>query len=135
MTATTEVRRRLARLMDLRRAELDHLEWKEVAARGGTSVATLRRIRNSDAEITADNEVAIEDGLDWQRGSVAAILAGHDPVPLSTPIPLTPLQREALTELDRLMAQGVPEDEAIDRVVQNTRDAAERSRQNRRHAG
>ncbi len=92
MAPSSKIRQRLARLMDLRRAEL-HLRWDDVAETGRTSVATLRRIRNTDVEITADNEVAIEDGLDWARGSVARILAGDDPIPHPAHEPVDPVER------------------------------------------
>lgn len=72
--------RRLAELMDYRRAELG-LTWDEVAATGGMSVATLRRVRRGHT-ITSDNMVAIERGLQWGLDSVRRVLAGGDSIPI-----------------------------------------------------
>jgi hypothetical protein len=72
--------RRLAEYMDRRRAELG-MNWDDVAAAGGTSVATLRRVRRG-ATLTNDNIVAIERGLRWGSDSVRRILAGGEPTPL-----------------------------------------------------
>jgi len=135
-----EPRRRLAQLMDDRRIELD-LAWEEVARRAGVAGLTLRRIRSGESALSRRTAAKIERALEWLPGSVEAILAGNGPTPIPEPAPpkpLTALQREALTELDQLMAAGVPDDDAIDQVVQHAREALERSRrtdQTRRDAG
>jgi hypothetical protein len=78
--------------MDRRRAELG-LTWDEVAAAGGTSVATLRRVRRG-ATITSDNIVAIERGLQWRSDSVRRVLADGEPTPLGQPhLPMDPTSR------------------------------------------
>jgi transcriptional regulator with XRE-family HTH domain len=68
--------RNLAERMDDRRAELG-MTWDEVAAAGGISVATLRRVRRG-APVTADNVVKIERGLKWPAGSVRSALAAAE---------------------------------------------------------
>jgi hypothetical protein len=82
MTARSDGRQRLTQHMEGRQAEL-RLTWADVAQRGDISVALLRRIRNGGARLTAKSKVAIEVGLDWPRGTVDAILAGHEPAALS----------------------------------------------------
>lgn len=75
------------------------------------------------------NHSGIDEAMEWEPGGIEVIMAGGDPTPIpDIPIPLTPLQREALTELDALIADRVPYDEAVDRVVEQARAALERSR-------
>ena len=85
-----EARERLASLMDDRRLELG-LRWRDVAEAGGISYEALRDVRNGTGGIRRLTEHAIETGLQWERGSVARILAGGelDPQPQRRPAPLT----------------------------------------------
>ena len=80
MTTQPSARARLAALMDERRLEL-RLTWQDVADRGGISLRALANARTGDAEIRPLTQAGIEGGLQWERGSVARILAGGDPVP------------------------------------------------------
>lgn len=81
MPITPGARRRLAALMDERRAEL-RLRWRDVAELGGLSYEVIRAVRNGTGDIRLLTQRGIEDGLKWQQGSVRAILNGDDPVPV-----------------------------------------------------
>jgi hypothetical protein len=81
MAITSAARRRLAALMDERRAEL-RLRWRDVADLGGLSYEVIRAVRNGTGEIRLLTQRGIEDGLKWQQGSIQAILSGGDPVPV-----------------------------------------------------
>jgi len=86
-----EARKRLAGLMEQRRVSL-RLTWREVAEAGGISYEALRNARNGTAAIAALTQAAIEDGLRWERGSIAHVLGGGDPVPAGergSPEPVT----------------------------------------------
>lgn len=62
-----------------RRKELD-LTQAQVAARGGVSEKFVRRIENSEVGgLRASNILALEKALQWESGSVNAILAGDSP--------------------------------------------------------
>lgn len=74
-------RARLADLMDARRRDL-RLTWDEVATRAGINRETLRQIRNGNGDIRPLSKTGIEDALEWERGSVDAILAGSEPTPI-----------------------------------------------------
>ncbi len=89
MTAQDPGRQRLATAMNRRRAALG-IRWQEVAQRGGISIPTLRRARNSDDPLTIDTIIAIERGLNWEEGHVEAILGGAPEPPASAPIPPAP---------------------------------------------
>ena len=78
---TPEARERLAELMEQRMADL-RLTWREVAETGDISYEALRAARNGSGDIRRNTQAGIEAGLRWERGSVARILAGGDPVPL-----------------------------------------------------
>ena len=86
-----EARKRLADLMEQRRVSL-RLTWREVAEAAGISYEALRNARNGTAAIAALTQAGIEDGLRWERGSIAHVLDGGDPVPageLASPEPVT----------------------------------------------
>lgn len=72
---------RLDSAMNARRLDL-RMNWREVSTAAGISYEALRGIRRGDyrpSELTAR---ALDDALRWERGSVEAILAGGDPMPI-----------------------------------------------------
>lgn len=73
--------------MDKRRVDL-RLHWADVAERADVTTETLRQVRRGSQDIRALTRAAIEEGLQWERGSIDAILAGGDPTPLSEPEPV-----------------------------------------------
>lgn len=73
-------RARLRRHIEARVEELD-LTWSALSARAGIPYETIRRVRIGTRPISRAVRVALEDGLQWGRGSIRAILAGGDPTP------------------------------------------------------
>lgn len=64
-----------------RRRELG-LTQPDVQERGGPGVATLRAIENNQSQrLSPRMRRALEDALQWESGSVDAILAGGAPTP------------------------------------------------------
>lgn len=83
MTDDAESLKRLADRVEQRIAELA-LEYAEVARLAGFSIEALRKIRNG-LGARPNTYRKLERGLSWQQGSVAAILAGSEPIPLEAP--------------------------------------------------
>lgn len=110
---------RLARLMNARRVRLQR-RWNTVAELAGMDPSNLRRIRRGEIEVTDFAAAQIERGLDWEPGSVAAILAGGLPTEKAAPsrrldwdLPRDETEREMLGLINR----GLSEDtvwEAVD---------------------
>lgn len=71
--------------MDGRRKELG-LRWADVAERGGITTQTLRGIRAGTRQPRGLTRAAIERALDWEPGSVDAILAGDKPTSVTQPV-------------------------------------------------
>ena len=90
MPITPGARRKLADLMDDRRAEL-RLRWRDVADLGGVSYEVIRAVRNGTGEIRTLTQRGIETGLRWSPGSVRAILGDGDPRPAGEPDTLPPM--------------------------------------------
>lgn len=73
---------RLAEAVGRRRAELG-LTYASVAAAGGPSPATMRRIEHPTASTAmprARSLGRLDAALRWERGSAAGVLAGREPV-------------------------------------------------------
>jgi transcriptional regulator with XRE-family HTH domain len=122
--------RRLGDYVVRRRNELEIHSQAAFEEATGISYRTLSRLETGHS-VSRNTLRTVERVLQWEIYSADDILDGGAPTPAGTrqPLkPLTPLQREALAELDVLMAKGVPDDEAIDTVVENARRALERSR-------
>lgn len=67
----------LARLMDHRRLELG-MKWDEVATAAGIKPPTLRAIRNGTNSPSPLTRRGLERALNWEPGSIEAILDGGD---------------------------------------------------------
>ena len=82
--ATTDDWRRLARFARDRRGDL-RLTQGEVSASGGPSISTLRLIEGALQPSGFRPAIlrALERALQWERGSVRAVLDGGDPTPLT----------------------------------------------------
>ena len=78
----TTPRQHLTKHMEARQQDLGDT-WDTIAARGLTNAETLRQVRRGDRPIRRTTQRAVEAGLLWAEGSVAAILAGGDPAPLT----------------------------------------------------
>lgn len=102
-------RRELADEMNRQRANL-RLTWDQVAQRADISVATLRRLRNSDDPVTLDTMIGIDRALEWESGHVEARLDGRTP----------PSRREHAPpddELDELIAAARRERDRAERAL------------------
>ncbi len=70
---------RLGREVVSRRRELG-LTQAEVAQRGGFSVTTLHGVENNrDGRLSKRLRQALEKAIEWEPGSVDAVLSGQDP--------------------------------------------------------
>lgn len=67
--------------MEDRRVAL-RMQWREVAESAGLSIAGLGAIRRGERRPTAVTRARLEDALQWAPGSVDAVLAGGEPIPL-----------------------------------------------------
>jgi hypothetical protein len=73
----TPERERLKAAVDARTVEL-RLRLREVASRAHMSEPNLYRIRTGET-ITRAAKIALEEALEWEPGSIDAILAGGEP--------------------------------------------------------
>lgn len=115
MTAAPEPHVRLAQYIERRIAELA-LEYAEVCRRAEISDETLIKIRKG-IKARSSTYRKLERALQWEQGSIAAILAGSEPTALEmrdTPSPpegepdLPPLEQE-LELAQRLLAATIRE--------------------------
>ena len=73
--AQPDARARLADLMDQRRLDL-RKQWKDVARGADISTAALGAIRRGEYKPSSLTARGIEDALEWEHGSIDAILHG-----------------------------------------------------------
>ena len=104
MAITPEQRERLDRTMNARRLELE-ITWRDVATRAGLSYEALRALRSGPTGIRDLTAAKISRALDWEPGSVGAVLAGGEPVNtevsehgIPADAPLCSFERVLLTE-------------------------------------
>ena len=77
---------RLAACVVRRRAELDGMTQEDLATISGLSVFQIQAIENMRAKNPRVRTiVALDKALQWEPGSVEAILAGDEPTPLPEP--------------------------------------------------
>lgn len=82
---TTNVRREyLGEVVESRRLQL-RLSKEEAARRSGLSVKTWTSVE-AGREVRKTTYVGVEAAMEWERGSVSAVLDGGDPVALP-PVP------------------------------------------------
>lgn len=74
-------RNRLSDAMEHRRIEL-RMAWQDVAKAAGLSVAGIGAIRRGERDPLPLTRRKLEDALQWQPGSIEAVLTGGDPTPL-----------------------------------------------------
>lgn len=70
----------LALHMERRRLEL-RLSWEEIASRARISAGHLRRIRKGESGVSTIVRARLEEVLQWQPGSIQAVIEGCDPTP------------------------------------------------------
>lgn len=102
---TTHVGREwLGETVRVRRRDL-RLSKEEAARRGGMSVKTWTSVEDG-RPVRDTTYVGIEDALEWERGSVHAVLDGSDPTPLEPVEDEEPVEVEyAARVLDLVRAQ------------------------------
>jgi hypothetical protein len=89
---------RLAEYVLERRIELD-LTQAEVQAAGGPSPAVQRQIEGALSQSYQRRVLAaLERALRWERGSVRAVLAGGEAIPMPEPEPGDPPGIRAVTQ-------------------------------------
>lgn len=91
-------RERLARAMIDRRREL-RLSIRAVAGRAGIDRATWTGAENADRDLREYHYAGVEAALEWEPGSVEAILAGRTPTPRPAGNVATPAARDEEVEL------------------------------------
>lgn len=94
---------RLDSAMEARRLELN-LEWRDIAQRGGVAYETLRALRRT-GRASALSKRRAESGLDWQAGSIDALLDGGEAVPVERETPASGGRDGSLSELQRLITE------------------------------
>ncbi|MFJ5156371.1 helix-turn-helix domain-containing protein [Streptomyces sp. NPDC088353] len=75
-----EPHERLGEAMNQRRLAL-RMNWREVAQAAGISYEALRAIRRGDYKPTELTARGLDEALQWEHGSVVAVLRGDDPTP------------------------------------------------------
>lgn len=125
----TPDRERLKTAIEGRAVEL-RLKLSQVAARAEMSAANFLRIRNGEVALTPLAIAAIEHALEWERGSVQAVLDGDPPTPRgdtrAEPHPPRGTAEELadqIAELQRLQART---EQVLNRVEELTQGGAER---------
>jgi hypothetical protein len=82
-------RERLKIAIEARAIEL-RLKLNKVAQRAGMSAGNFLRIRAGEVALTPFAIATIEQALEWEPGSIQAILDGGEPTPRSSPSDLPP---------------------------------------------
>jgi transcriptional regulator with XRE-family HTH domain len=95
--------------MEERRQALG-MTWAEVASEAKITVETLRAIRRGNNQPSTLTKRGLERALQWQTGSIQAVLAGGDPSPVGAMPSLTAeasgtVTRAPQEESDPLAAQ------------------------------
>lgn len=116
MAGDAAERTRLAAEMDRRRIALG-LRWEHIADKARISTTHLRKYRRGDAGASDVVIAGLEDALQWQRGSIAAILQGGQPTPTAD----SPHRDADKTLGELLLERGLarPEDLDIGDEVRN----------------
>jgi transcriptional regulator with XRE-family HTH domain len=120
---------RLKELIERKRLDLG-IEYKELAGRAEIAPETLRALRSS-GRASSLTKRRLERVLDWEPGSIDAVLSGDDPTPLEASGQASNSEAATLEELRaenaELRAQ-VEEVEELRRELQGLRDEIDRLR-------
>jgi transcriptional regulator with XRE-family HTH domain len=106
--------------------------WVQIAKEAGVSTAALGAIRRGEYRPSPHTARGIEDALEWEPGSIDAILAGGQPKPKRTPDEsIRSLQKstqELRATLERLRAEIR---RTVDEVVDDEEDPQQLERMRR----
>ena len=107
----TEAHERLEAALEQRRVEL-RMSWRDLTRAADMSYEGLRAIRKGERRPNSVTKARLESALEWQQGSVDAVLAGGQPEPVDASQPkqaasddldaVEALLEQALAELNRL---------------------------------
>lgn len=123
-TPSPEAWARLAREVKRRRVQLE-LTQQQVASEGGPSVSILTRIETAKQTSYQDMALArLERALQWEPGSIAAILAGGTPTPTAQASPReAPPRSPSEIALEKLIAERLAaHTAALQQEVENLRE-------------
>jgi hypothetical protein len=101
-------RERLANYMAARRVELRR-PWREIAAAAGMSEQNLLRIRQGDITVTEQAARGIDTALNWEPGSVLAILDDGEPTPKDAVTPRTPRGNQGIPRVALMSPEELAE--------------------------
>lgn len=108
---------RLADAVIRRRSELGRLTQAEIAHRSGVSLDRIQAIENVKSDrYRRGTLMALERALEWEAGSVDAILSGGEPVAAG---PRQPTADEMLTDMEKTLSR-------IEKAIEARADERER---------
>lgn len=125
----TPERERLKAAIENRAVEL-RLKLNQVAQRADMSAANFLRIRTGEVALTPLAVAAIEDALEWESGSIQAILDGGVPTPRRSDSAIPPLPPGIGVD-PKEWAHWSPEDREL--VLLAIRHAQQRAHQSSNH--
>lgn len=131
----SEPHERLNRAMLERGVEL-RKKWVHIAREAKITTSALSGIRRGEYRPSVHTARALEDALEWEPGSIAAILDGGDPTPLGEGAKLAepssdvedPLEAR-LREGEELMAEGQRAMAELERAMAELRKFNEERKQ------
>lgn len=104
MSEPNEPHQRLDRAMRERGIELGK-RWVQIAREAGITTSALGGIRRGQYRPSPHTARALERALQWESGSVDAILAGGDPVPLRSTAEVIASTQEITAQVERRLAE------------------------------
>lgn len=131
-----DVRERLGQEMRSRRLHLG-LSVHEAARIAGVARNTWSGAETASRQLTDRNHAGIERALYWAPSSVAAILAGRDPIELPDADTASAARRARATEsdtvVDAIWNSGLPDEYKLELVDELTRGRREAERRVMQH--
>jgi transcriptional regulator with XRE-family HTH domain len=130
-----DVKERLGQAMRSRRLYLG-LSVHQAARIAGVARNTWSGAETASRQLTERNHAGVERALYWSPGSVAAILAGRDPIELPDAITASAARRVRATEsdvVDAIWNSGLPDEYKLELVDELTRGRREAERRVMQH--
>jgi hypothetical protein len=117
-------RERLNREMEDRRYALGMRTWRALSERAGIAYETLRALRagsNPSGATVRDLETALQ----WEHGSIDAVLAGGDPTPIESETDSTDDDLSVSEKFDKVWAELEYLTEEVKRLRERDRRVSE----------